>query len=104
MAGPFTFRTPHVLSRESRVYAIGWSRQGPLKVGYSTNPERRLSSMMGAHPEPGALRVLETWSGGHELELALHQRFADRRLRRGAEWFRISLAELADAIEEILAA
>lgn len=100
MSGPFKFHPPSPSSRTPVVYAIGWTRQGPIKIGYTArDPEQRLIQILGAHPDPRDLRVLASWPGGRGLELALHRHFADRRMRRGAEWFKVSVTELADAIE-----
>lgn len=93
---------PQAFDRTSRLYAIGFHPEGPLKIGYSTNPNDRLSSMRGACPDCLRLNFLGIWLGGAALELALHQRFKDQRLDH-RDWFSTSVWDVEAAILELTA-
>lgn len=54
-----------------------------IKIGYSSNPENRIKSIMTASPHD--LDLLGTISGTREDERNLHQRFA--HIRKNREWF-----------------
>lgn len=54
-----------------------------VKIGWSSNPARRLADLQSGSPL--ALHLLGTFGGGAELEAALHGHFADHRVR--GEWF-----------------
>lgn len=58
---------------------------GPIKIGYSEgNPYRRLNAFCTGNPRE--LKLLVSIPGGREEEQALHERFADLRVK--GEWFR----------------
>ena len=65
------------------VYFIQQGDNGPIKIGYSAEPEKRLQTLSTASPYP--LRILKTLKGGKSLEQELHIRFADHQLE--GEWF-----------------
>lgn len=72
---------------------------GLVKIGVSSNVERRVYSMTTANPE--GFDILATVDGGKETEAYLHERFADDRIIR--EWFKPSdaLMKLVAEIERI---
>lgn len=65
------------------VYVIQSKTGGPVKVGYSGNPELRLTQLQNAHHDE--LAVMRTFAGSHFDESALHERIADHSIR--GEWY-----------------
>jgi hypothetical protein len=78
-AGPQREFKPRSLSV---CYFIGGDH-GPIKIGESVDPVKRLETFQTAHPYP--LKLLATVRGGRAKEREYHQRFADHRLN--GEWF-----------------
>lgn len=72
---------PLPLEMEGYVYFIQSIDGGPIKIGYSRNPQARAKGLQGAME----LRVLAQMSGGYKLEADMHNKFAD--LRVNGEWF-----------------
>jgi hypothetical protein len=68
---------------KEQVYFIQQGDNGPIKIGYSADPQRRLQSLSTASPYP--LRLLGVLDGDMTLEQTLHHRFADHQLE--GEWF-----------------
>lgn len=66
-----------------QVYFIQQGDNGPIKIGYSADPHKRLQSLSTASPYP--LRLLKVIDGGWMLEQTLHRRFAEHQLE--GEWF-----------------
>lgn len=66
------------------VYIIRAGEDGPIKIGWSRTPARRLIDLQGAHSE--TLWIMGLIPGSMEYEKELHKRFAKMRLR--GEWFR----------------
>lgn len=56
---------------------------GPVKIGYSLNPKKRMIDLAVANPYP--LTLLATFEGDEIKEAALHRRFIEYRLQ--GEWF-----------------
>lgn len=71
---------------------------GPVKIGCSYIPLRRLENLMVWSPYP--LEIAATVDGDFELEIRLHTRF--RHLHSHHEWFH-EAPELTEAIERIKA-
>jgi hypothetical protein len=70
------------------VYFIQSGDSGPVKIGYSDDPGRRLAQLQTGHPES---LVLLCWiAGGPTKEREVHDRFRAERLREDGEWFRPS--------------
>lgn len=67
----------------SMVYFVQMGDDGPIKIGFSSVIERRVSHMQNGNPYP--LRLLRTMPGGPADERKLHHRFARWRLQ--GEWF-----------------
>jgi hypothetical protein len=89
------------------VYFAQLSRDGPILIGFSYDPARRISNLARCTPSKGKIWCLGVMLGGRLQERAMHRQFA--ALHRGGEWFRpgadliqyinshtISLEELAD--------
>lgn len=72
--------------------------EGPVKIGCSEAPERRLQALMCWAPYP--LALIATIPGDEELEHRFHNRFAAQHSHR--EWFHPSL-ELTQTIVAIRA-
>jgi hypothetical protein len=75
-----------IATRESVVYFVTSHKSRRVKIGWTTNLKHRLSSLQTGNPTP--IKLLHTMLGGAELEVQLHQRFADDRTQ--GEWFRLS--------------
>jgi hypothetical protein len=65
------------------VYFIQAGIDGPIKVGMSRDPARRLITLQGANP--AELTLLAVVEGNRDDERAIHERFSDCRIR--GEWF-----------------
>ena len=68
----------------SLVYFVQAGAGGPIKIGHSENPKRRIADLQTASAHP--LVVLGVVRGGEFFECALHQILATDRL--SGEWFR----------------
>lgn len=81
------------------VYLIQRESGGAVKVGHTTMQglQRRLKALQTAHSE--TLEVRGLFEGGAWLEAALHQLFADYRLR--GEWFSVS-SEMLEICPEVV--
>jgi hypothetical protein len=78
---------------KAQTYFIQMGDGGPIKIGVSADPQRRMKDLSVASPHE--LRLLATMPGNHER--ALHERLAtSRRPAGGSEWF--------DPTAEVLAA
>jgi len=75
-------REPACLSSFSDLYFIR-SGDGPIKIGVSVDPKKRLKGLQTAHPFK--LELLCVVSGAGRKESEYHQRFAEFRLE--GEWF-----------------
>lgn len=75
-----------------RVYFIEMNEF--IKIGYSSNLERRIENLALGHPYE--IRLLHDIEGSFDLETDLHRRFAHIHVR--GEWFRKE-QELLDYIE-----
>lgn len=82
----------------SFVYFIQSKDGGPIKIGCTTDVEKRRATLQTAHATE--LRVLATMRGGHRVEKSLHEGFTNDRVRHNGEWFRPS-SNLLDFIREI---
>lgn len=73
---------------ETVVYFIVFAGNAYVKIGYTSNPQKRLDTI--ATSAPGSVRLYYVTPGGRDLEAKLHQQFAEDRLNR--EWFAFSKA------------
>jgi hypothetical protein len=76
-----------VASRPSYVYFIQAQEGGPVKIGWTYNPVRRLKDLQSASPYKLVIRKLVP--GTQRLEHYLHQRYESHRLE--GEWFEAQL-------------
>lgn len=70
-------------SREGYAYFIQADVGGPVKIGWTVDPENRLDALQCGHPYTLKVRSLHLADRG--LEGRLHKQFAAHRLR--GEWF-----------------
>lgn len=62
------------------------SKTGPVKIGWSENPQSRIDDLQTSSPHP--ISLLAVIPGSRADEAALHAHFKDQNLHR--EWFRFS--------------
>lgn len=86
---------PNKVEQEPQVYFIG-GPSGPIKIGISKNPKRRLHGLQTTSPYH--LKILATKPGDIEEERRLHSKFAHLRLK--GEWFQRS-QEILDEMMSI---
>ncbi|XXZ47421.1 GIY-YIG nuclease family protein (plasmid) [Streptomyces cavourensis] len=67
----------------AHVYVIAADGSPLVKIGWTSNPSRRIADLQSGSPL--ALRLLGTFEGNAALEAALHTHFAEHRVR--GEWF-----------------
>lgn len=82
------------------IYFAKATSNGLIKIGYSSNPEKRMAGL--AHQVKGSVELLKTFVGDRRHERHLHAKFAVHR--EFGEWFRpaieiLSFIATADAIE-----
>lgn len=75
---------------EGGVYFAQRGPNGPIKIGYSDDPARRLAEIRPLMPEP--LTVLAVMRVERHVERLLHRNFASARIR--GEWFKPSASIL----------
>jgi hypothetical protein len=84
------------------VYIIGAKPNGPIKIGFSTNYAKRLSSLQHAcHLELYVIKKWSlTWENAVNLERAAHKELTEYRERE--EWFNCSPNDAVLAIQDII--
>ncbi len=92
---PKNRRVRKIVGRVYYIEALGASR---IKIGFTTNPARRLKTLQNASPFP--LKLLVTELGTVKRERELHKQFAGERVLKNAEWFNAS-SELRKHIESV---
>lgn len=65
------------------VYFVQARKMGLIKIGYSTNVQKRLQALSTGCPD--ALDLLCVVKGNQRLESSIHQKFAEERVK--GEWF-----------------
>ena len=65
------------------IYFIQANGDGPIKIGYSGNPQARLRNLQSGHYDK--LALLGTMAGDVEVEQKVQEQFATYRIR--GEWF-----------------
>jgi predicted GIY-YIG superfamily endonuclease len=81
------------------VYFISVST-GPVKIGVSGNPERRMADLQTAHYDRlHMVAIIECASraDAQQLEMAFHRWYASKRLM--SEWFDVTPSEVCDALD-----
>jgi hypothetical protein len=87
------------------VYFVQLEDNGPVKIGRGRDPERRLRALQTGSPHK--LNLRHVVPGDHNLETALHHRFAPARISGewfGAEYLQIILAFCAELAREAIEA
>ncbi|MEU0391027.1 GIY-YIG nuclease family protein [Streptomyces chartreusis] len=84
---------------DERVYVIAGHGTSLVKIGRSRNVQQRLSTLQSMSPLP--LRLVCTFSGGPELEAALHRYFEAQRTH--GEWFDLPSADPAAVVSAAVA-
>lgn len=75
---PFGFQP-----KKGHIYFIRAGESGPIKIGFSTNPEQRLRTLQTAHTDK--LTMLHCQIGTKADEARLHRKF--RNIHVKGEWF-----------------
>lgn len=65
------------------VYFIGRGRKGPIKIGFSKNPQKRMKSLQTANAEP--LHLMAVVKGRRKLEKLIQRDLSSYAM--GGEWF-----------------
>jgi len=65
------------------VYLVACTARSQVKIGLSSNPERRMRTLSTANAD--SLELLHYVVGSHSLETALHDKFKQHRIRN--EWY-----------------
>ncbi len=81
--------------KKRRIYFIQ-SGDGPIKIGFSTNIELRLSAIRNWHPYK--LTILKLLDGDYEDEHAIHKKF--KHVKLTGEWYNPS-EDLLKFIQEV---
>lgn len=87
------------IAEQGAVYAIRDDVRSAVKLGWSTDPLRRLAQLQTA--VPNVLRIVAVVAGGKTLERGLQQEFKDRRIR--GEWFSDHDNEVSAVMAELSA-
>ena len=85
-----------------KIYVIV-SKAGPIKVGISHNPEKRLRTLCQSQPfEAEIVHVSECPMGtARQIERAVHELLTDHHLR--GEWFQVPASRAVEAITAVMA-
>lgn len=81
----------------SNVYLMRNNRNGYIKIGYSSNPSYRESTLQSEEPEIELIFSVKTYI---DCEIKLHDLFADKRLR--GEWFNLTSDDIQKSKEYLL--
>ena len=75
-----------VAQHTGTVYVIGNDGSGIVKIGFTEDLPRRLHELATSYTPPGVnpgqLKALRILKGGRQLEMSLHAKFVQARLRR----------------------
>jgi hypothetical protein len=85
------------------VYFIQEQNDGPIKIGYSARPEKRLSDLQTGNPDQ--LHLRHVIPGDRQVERQLHRRFEPARIRLewfGGEYLPIILAFAGGLADEVI--
>lgn len=83
---------------KSFIYVIGYDVAGPLKIGISANPEKRLRQLQTGQDKQLRLFHIEETIAGYPrfMEGFIHSNLAPKRIK--GEWFDVAVE---DAIAEV---
>lgn len=90
-----TFKKPADEELEGFVYFIQGECGGPIKIGYTTDLKKRITSLQTGYPDK--LELLLAFPGNPGLEKTIHKMFDPYRLN--GEWFR-SAPEVLEKIQK----
>lgn len=79
---PVGVRMSEAIAEVGAIYLIGDGSK-MVKLGWATDPERRLKQLQTGHPS--TLKLLAFYPARRATEASLHQLFSDLRVR--GEWF-----------------
>ncbi|MGW4808738.1 GIY-YIG nuclease family protein [Kitasatospora sp. NPDC004272] len=85
-------------SNGSCVYLVTGAAGGPVKIGCTTDLQRRLAALQCG--SPFKLQLLATFTGGQELEAALHRLLASHRLE--GEWFDLAGKDPVEVVSDLV--
>lgn len=88
---------PDEVRKAHRVYFIGPSDDGPVKIGFTTHLATRLQQLQTASPVP--LRIIANVVGTRLIEALLHRWF--RRWHIRGEWFDMDVDRVYHAIDRL---
>jgi|HigsolmetaGSP12D_1036236.scaffolds.fasta_scaffold01876_5 T5orf172 domain. len=78
---------------ESYIYVIASREEGPVKIGYSDDPSRRLKQLQTGHPETLRIFYQEEIGYGRRkaslLERIIHKQNVHKRLK--GEWYDLTV-------------
>lgn len=93
--GPPPIPEPRVPRKiNGRVYLIRNNTNGFTKIGFSVQPRMREKTLQSEEPE---LLLLGSIEGSRRTERALHEAYADQRIR--GEWFDLTDSDVREILE-----
>lgn len=86
---------------DSYLYAIGPYENGPIKIGFSKTPDKRLKTLQTGHPETLYLHKQSKFSSTkiRLIERLMHKEYSHRKTK--GEWFNMKPEEAIDFIEHM---
>lgn len=87
-----------------RLYIVATSERGPVKIGISNNPNRRLRTFNTASPDPVSLHAVMTLDDARSIEQQAHAALKLAGKHRHNEWFNVSVDDAKALIERITGA
>lgn len=84
------------------VYLMAPFRKRPVKVGISNDPNARLCEIQISHWEPIFVHrawICESFGLARKVELAVHKMLDREELKLKGEWFDLTIADAAKAVE-----
>lgn len=79
------------------VYVIASSDNGPVKIGVSNNPQKRLKTLQTGHPLELFLKHVEETSEAFKIETILHNEYSIKGIR--GEWFDMTVKAAIDYLK-----
>lgn len=84
---------------DTYLYVIGWDRAGPVKIGFTTNPTKRVAQLQTAQPntlEIFHLCKVET-PKARIIENLIHK--SNRRYKISGEWYDLTVEQAIAEVE-----
>lgn len=84
---------------ETYIYVIAADESGPVKIGYSNDPSRRLKELQTGYPKPLSLWHQQEFDQdqGKLMEQLIHKTL--RLHRSHGEWFKLSVQQAIAEVE-----